>query len=154
MPRSLESLCPEPVPGAARFYRRVQEKLGASGVRSDRDLAGLVERRLPASAVKALAQGGLSESEIYQLIIPRRTLAHRVARQESLSQEESDRAVRLARVTAFAEQVFGDTERAWRWLRKAKKQFAEKSPLEVSGTEAGARLVEELLYQIDDGLVA
>ena len=154
MPRSLENIFPEPVPGAARFYRRVQEKLGASGVHSDRDLAGLVEKRLPPSALKALARGGLAESEIYQLIIPRRTLAHRVAKREALSQEESDRAVRLARVTASAEQVFGDTERAWRWLRQPKKQFDEKSPLELSGTEAGARLVEELLYQIDDGLVA
>jgi putative toxin-antitoxin system antitoxin component (TIGR02293 family) len=113
-----------------------------------------VEKRLPASAVKALARGGLSESEIYRLVIPRRTLAHRVAKREPLSQEESDRAVRLARVTAFAEQVFGEGERAWRWLRQSKKQFGERSPLEVSGTEAGARLVEELLYQIDDGMVA
>ncbi|HLH02703.1 MAG TPA: antitoxin Xre/MbcA/ParS toxin-binding domain-containing protein [Bryobacteraceae bacterium] len=154
MPRSLESMLPDSPPGTTRFYRRIEEKLGASGVRSDRDLAGLVEKRLPASAVKALARGGLSESEIYQLVIPRRTLAHRVAKREALSQEESDRAVRLARVTAFAEQVFGDSGRAWRWLRQPKKQFTDRSPLEVSGTEAGARLVEELLYQIDDGLVA
>ena len=154
MPRSLENIFPTGSHGSARFYRRVEEKLGTSGVRSDRDLAGLVEKRLPASAVKALARGGLSESEIYQLVIPRRTLAHRVAKREALSQWESDRAVRLARVTAFAEQVFGEPERAWRWLRQPKKQFGDRSPLEVSGTEAGARLVEELLYQIDDGLVA
>lgn len=154
MPFLLANSSSEAPGGRVRFYRRVQEKLGTSGVRSDKDLAGLVEKRLPASAVKALARGGLSESEIYRLVIPRRTLAHRVAKREPLSQEESDRAVRLARVTAFAEQVFGEGERAWRWLRQSKKQFGERSPLEVSGTEAGARLVEELLYQIDDGMVA
>jgi putative toxin-antitoxin system antitoxin component (TIGR02293 family) len=154
MPHALDDVFPDAPTGGARFYRRVQEKLGASAVHSDRDLAGLVENGLPASAVKALARGGLSDAEIYRLVIPRRTLAHRMAKHEALSPEESDRAVRLARVTSFAEQVFGESERAWRWLRQAKDQFDGRSPLEVLGTEAGARLVEELLYQIDDGLVA
>jgi putative toxin-antitoxin system antitoxin component (TIGR02293 family) len=91
-------------------------KLGVSHVHSDSDLATLVERRLRAAAIQALVRGGLSDSEVYQLIIPRRTLAHRVARHEPLSKEETDRAVRVARITAMAEQVFGEAERSWRWL--------------------------------------
>lgn len=62
--------------------------------------------------------------------------------------------MRIARVTAAAEQVFGEPERAWRWLRKAKRQFDSRSPIEMLATEAGARLVEELIIQIDDGMAA
>ena len=123
-------------------------------VRSDRDLAAIVERRLPASAVKSLVRGGLSTDEVYRLVVPRRTLAHRIAGHQALSREESDRAVRVARIAALAEQVFGDPDRAWRWLRKPKRQFAGRPAIDMLATEAGARLVEELVAQIDDGLAA
>lgn len=86
--------------------------------------------------------------------MPRRTLTHRRARREALSREESDRAVRLARIAALAEYVFGDPKRAWRWLRASKRQFHGSSPLQLMATEAGARLVEELLYRIDEGMAA
>jgi len=153
MPESFD-VSRESVSRSTHFYRKVQEKLGTSGVRSDKDLAGLVEKRLPASTVKALVRGGLSDNEIFRLVIPRRTLAHRIARREPLSRDESDRAVRLARTAALAEQVFANSDRSWQWMRQAKRRFAGRSPLELLETEAGARLVEELLYQIDDGMVA
>jgi putative toxin-antitoxin system antitoxin component (TIGR02293 family) len=99
-------------------------------------------------------RGGLSDAEVYQMILPRRTLAHRVAKHQPLSREESDKAVRVARITSMAEQVFGDSERAWRWLRKPKKHFDGMTPMEKLGTEAGARLVEEIVQQIDHGMLA
>jgi putative toxin-antitoxin system antitoxin component (TIGR02293 family) len=129
-------------------------KLGVSNLRSDRDLALLVEKRLAPATVEALLRGGLSDAEIYSLIVPRRTLAHRIAKHQSLSKEESDKAVRVARITAMAEQVFGEPARAWRWLRKPKRQFDSRSPLEMLATEAGARLVEELIIQIDNDIAA
>lgn len=129
-------------------------KLGVSHLRSDRDLASLVEKRLSPAAVAALIHGGLSDAEVYSLIVPRRTLAHRIAKHQSLSKEESDKAVRVARITAMAEQVFGESARAWRWLRKPKRQFDARSPIEMLATEAGARLVEELIIQIDDDIAA
>jgi putative toxin-antitoxin system antitoxin component (TIGR02293 family) len=136
------------------FYALLGGKLGVTRIRSDRDLASLVERRLPAATIQSLVRGGLSDAEAYQLIVPRRTLAHRVARHQPLSREESDKAVRVARITALAEQVFGDPERAWRWLRKPKTRFEGKTPIEMLATEAGARLVEEMAAQIDDGMAA
>lgn len=134
------------------FYDRLEESLGISGLRSDWALAEVVERRLPSSTVKALIRAGLSDSEAYDLIVPRRTLAHRVARHEPLSIEESDKAMRIARVAVFAEQTFGDHERAWRWLRKPKQRFNGKTPVELLTTEASARLVEEMLSEIDHGM--
>jgi putative toxin-antitoxin system antitoxin component (TIGR02293 family) len=132
----------------------VGRKLGVSRIRSDRDLAELVVRGLPATAIKSLVRGGLSDAEAYRLIVPRRTLAHRVAKHQPLSKDESDKAVRVARITALGEQVFGESERAWRWMRKPKSRFGGKTPIEMLATEAGARLVEEMIAQIDDGLAA
>src|SRR5436305_1875514 len=65
------------LPQRAQFHRslyaRMGGKLGVSHVRSDIDLASLVEKRLPAAAIQSLVRGGLSDSEVYRLIIPRRT---------------------------------------------------------------------------------
>jgi len=122
--------------------------------RSDQDLVRLVEKGLPISALDGLRDSGLTDDELYTLVVPRRTLTHRRARREALSRDESDRAVRLARLAALAEQVFGDPERSWRWLRAAKRQFQGRTPLQLMATEAGARLVEELLYRIDEGMAA
>lgn len=141
-------------PPAGTIYSLVAGKLGASRVRSDQDLASLVENRLPAAAIKSLIRGGLSDSEAYDLIVPRRTLAHRLAKHQLLSRDESDKAVRVARIVAMAEHVFGEPERAWRWLRKPKERFDRRTPLALLATEAGARLVEETIVQIDHGVFA
>jgi putative toxin-antitoxin system antitoxin component (TIGR02293 family) len=143
----------DPMPPGA-FYSLMGGKLGVPKLRSGEDLASLVEKRLPAAAIDALVRGGLSSPEVYQLIVPRRTLAHRVAKHQPLSEDESDKAVRVARIAAMAEQVFGEPERAWRWLRKPKPRFAGKTPVEMLATEAGARLVEEMIQQIDHGIFA
>jgi putative toxin-antitoxin system antitoxin component (TIGR02293 family) len=143
----------EPAP-AGTFYSLMGGKLGVPRIRSGEELASLVEKRLPATAVKALVRGGLSDAEVYQLVVPRRTLAHRIAKHQPLSKDESDKAVRVARITAMAEQVFGEAQRAWRWLRESKRRFSGKTPVEMLATEAGARLVEEMLGQIEHGIFA
>ena len=141
-------------PHQSNLLRRVQKILGVPRLRSDQDLVKLVEDGLATNALEELRRAGLTDEEIYSLIVPRRTLTHRRARREALSREESDRAVRLARLAALAEQVFGDPDRAWHWLRASKRQFKGRSPLQFMATEAGARLVEELLHRIDEGMAA
>jgi putative toxin-antitoxin system antitoxin component (TIGR02293 family) len=136
------------------LLKRVQVILGVQRLRSDQDLVRLVEKRLPIDAIDGLRRSGLTDDELYALVVPRRTLTHRRTRREALSRDESDRAVRLARLAALAEHVFGETERSRRWLRAAKRQFQGRTPLQLMATEAGARLVEELLYRIDEGMAA
>ncbi|MBV8673221.1 MAG: DUF2384 domain-containing protein [Acidobacteriaceae bacterium] len=136
------------------LYRRIERKLGISPLRSDRDLARVVEARLPLDSVDALSSHGMTSDEIYSYILPRRTLVHRKTRREALTHEESDRAVRVARITALAEEVFGNDDKAGRWLRKPKQRFEGRTPLELLRTEAGARLVEEMLLQLDYGFAA
>jgi len=136
------------------MFKRIQEILGVPRLRTDQDLMNLVEQRLSSRSIDALRQSGLTDEEIYSLVVPRRTLTHRRARREALSRDESDRVVRVARVIALCEEVFGDRERGWRWLRAPKRQFQGRTPLHLLATEAGARLVEELLYRIDEGMAA
>jgi putative toxin-antitoxin system antitoxin component (TIGR02293 family) len=153
-PLSKAAVLETPVPQETSLLKRIQQMLGVHGLRSDQDLVRLVEERLATGAIERLLQSGLTGDEIFSLIVPRRTLTHRRARHEALSLEESDRAVRLARIVALGEQVFGDRGRAWHWLRATKRQLKGRSPLQLTGTEAGARLVEELLYRIDEGMAA
>jgi putative toxin-antitoxin system antitoxin component (TIGR02293 family) len=136
------------------FYHRIEQKLGIERLHSDRDLARLVEDRLPLTSVESLTSNGLTDEEIYAYIVPRRTLMHRRARHEPLTHQESDRAVRIARIAALSEEVFGNDEKASRWLRKPKQRFSGRTPMEVLRTEAGARLVEEMLLQLDCGFFA
>ena len=96
----------------------------------------------------------MTDEEIYSFIVPRRTLVHRKTRRESLTHDESDRAVRIARITSLAEEVFGADAKAGRWLRKPKTRFEGRTPLEMLRTDAGARLVEEMLLQLDYGFAA
>jgi putative toxin-antitoxin system antitoxin component (TIGR02293 family) len=62
--------------------------------------------------------------------------------------------VRIARITSLAEEIFGEDAKAGRWLRKPKSRFEGRTPMEVLRTEAGARLVEEMLLQLDYGIFA
>ncbi len=119
-------------------------------------------RHLPkAPAVRAapktlgsLTRHGYSEEEIYGLVVPKRTLARRQAQNELLTVEETDKALRLARVAALAEKVFGAGEKAHRWLRKPKQALDGDTPLAYLASEAGARIVEEMLNRIESGMVA
>jgi putative toxin-antitoxin system antitoxin component (TIGR02293 family) len=133
----------------------IEQKLGLTeALTCESDLVIAIEKQLPLAVIDALLDQGLQEKEIYSLIVPRRTLQHRRTRKEKLSIEESDRAVRVARITTLSEKVFGDAGAGMRWLRKPKKRFSERSAIAMMGTEAGSRLVEEMLYQIDEGMAA
>lgn len=137
------------------MLQQVEEKLGLqTSLRTDADLVSAIEGRLPLRTISLLMEHGIEEKEIYSLIVPRRTLQHRRARKEKLTVEESDRAVRIARIVALAEKVFADQAAGMRWLRAPKRRFSGRTPMEMLATETGSRLVEEMLYQIDEGMGA
>lgn len=154
MPEAAAKTRPKSVSRESSIFGRIERKLGTKQLQTDGDLARLVEARLPVSSIEALSSHGLTDEEIYTYILPRRTLVHRRSRHEALTHDESDKAVRLARIASLAEEVFGEDEKAGRWLRKPKQRFEGRTPLEVLKTEAGARLVEEMLLQLDYGFFA
>jgi putative toxin-antitoxin system antitoxin component (TIGR02293 family) len=96
----------------------------------------------------------LTKSDMERLVIPRRTLTHRIKKGERLTREESDRVTRVARIVALAEGTFGNREKASRWLHKPKREFNAQTPIDLLDTEEGARVVEDRLFRIAHGLAA
>ena len=121
---------------------------------SEQEMVGLVERGLPIRVLNRLLRRGLSRHEIASVIIPPRTLKHRRSRHQPLSREESERAVRTARILALAQLVMGDEAAALGWLRTPRHRFQGRTPMEMLATESGGRLVEQMLIQIDQGMFA
>ncbi len=132
---------------------RLSVLLAQSDPTSDMEVVKLVHNRLPLSVVDRLIAEGVTKQEI-GLVAPARTLAHRRANAEKLTVEESDRAVRLARVVAQTESVFGNKDKAMAWLRQPMKRFEGNTPIEMLVSDVGSRLVEEALVQIDEGFFA
>ena len=84
-------------------------------------------------------------------IIPLKTLKTRVAKDQKLTVDESDRLFRAAHITAMADALFGNDEKAKRWLSKPKDRFSGKSPMAMLSTIQGTRQVEEMLIQLAEG---
>ena len=122
---------------------------------SDLELAGRVEQGLPVSTIHALREDAHLESEvIHRLVLNRRTLSRRRA-EASLAPDESDRVVRLARTIALARETFpGAPDYAEQWLREPKRRLGGRAPLDLLATESGARVVEEMLLQTQEGVFA
>ncbi|MDX8448993.1 type II RES/Xre toxin-antitoxin system antitoxin [Mesorhizobium captivum] len=108
---------------------------------------------VPVARVDELRQRGFSNDEIYKIVGPRRTLARRKERNETLTIAESDRVQRLERISAMADRVFGNHEKAQRWLRK-RSRVLQEMPINLLQSETGAVLVEEELHRIDHGIFA
>lgn len=112
----------------------------------------MVERRLPTSAINRLLTLGITRAEVDAIVVPLRTLQHRRSRREKLTVEESDRVLRMLRALSHAESVYGSRERALAWLRRPHPRLGQRTPSELLKTDAGSRIVEELLVQIDEGM--
>ena len=116
------------------------------------ELAELVENGLPTENLNVLKAKGLTFSEMSAVVISPRTLKHRKARGENLSPEETERAIRVASIIRLAEKVFGNPDKAMLWLRGEDDRLGGRTPLSMLQTEAGGRLVESMLWGIDEGV--
>ena len=125
--------------------------LGVEPPMTEAAVLGIIERQLEPPVIQRLLDMGLSRDEVHSVIIPARTLQHRRSRRERLTVEESDRVIRALRVLSAAEGVYESRERALEWLRRANPRLENRSPISLLKTDTGARIVEELLGQIDEG---
>jgi putative toxin-antitoxin system antitoxin component (TIGR02293 family) len=136
----------------------IAEKLGGekvlrSEVRSDLELAELIHEGLPTRSVDAVLRGGmLDASELHDLVVPRRTLAHRKEKRQSLTPEQSDRLTRVVRVFVRAEEALGAAEKAARWMRKENRALGGRRPMDLLESDVGARMVERVLGRIEHGV--
>ncbi len=107
-----------------------------------------------ATVTEFVTVSGMEWKDVYDIVIPARTLKHRRARSEALSRDESDKLARLVRVFDQAVSVFGGRDRAREWLAKPKHRFRDRTSLALLRTEIGGRMVEEMLGQIHEGMFA
>jgi putative toxin-antitoxin system antitoxin component (TIGR02293 family) len=119
------------------------------------ELDALVSHGLPKQALKTIVDIiGLNTEERKQLlyrIVPEATYKRR---RDRLSAEESERTERLARIYATAQYVWNSEDEARDFLHAPHPMLQNRTPLDVSMTELGARRVEELLWRLYYGIAA
>ena len=130
------------------------EDILAEHPESDLAMTELVENGMPTESLHVLRAHGLTFTEVSEIVIAPRTLKHRKSRGENLSDEETDRVIRVGRTLALANDVFGNHEKALQWLRTPSDQIGGRTPLSLLRTDVGGRVVERRLWQIDEGMFA
>jgi len=110
---------------------------------------------LPKKSLKAIVDyvgmNTLERKQLLYRIIPEATYKRR---REKLSAEESGRAERLARIYATAQYVWDSDDDARTFLHTPHPMLQDRTPLDVSMTELGARRVEEVLWRLYYGIAA
>jgi len=125
---------------------------GKSGHVSPFDLADAVAKGLSVDAVDRLcAQVAPADPSLRYRIVPKANLARR-QRTRRLSSDESERLARLARIWAFAVDVWGSEAAARQFLAKPHALLAGRIPRDFAAeTEIGAREVEGLIGRLKYG---
>jgi len=123
-------------------------------IRKADDLVAEVRAGLPASTVTLLADSlSIQRAQVAKrLNIPARTLSRRLATKSRLTQDESDRTLRMARVVALANEILGAEDKASRWMVALNRALGGQRPFDQLDTEVGVRSVEEVLYSIAYGM--
>jgi putative toxin-antitoxin system antitoxin component (TIGR02293 family) len=134
---------------AAMGGRRVLKPLPHSVA----DLADAVARGLPREVVREVAAhaappNGPLRNKVAALVVSPATFK----RVQRLSPAASERAERLARVTALAAQALGGEAEAMSWLNEPHPLLGGRPPIVVAATDLGARQVERVLINIEHGL--
>jgi putative toxin-antitoxin system antitoxin component (TIGR02293 family) len=118
---------------------------------SEQEIHRLIKVGFPATTLKTLCElGQIGPTECDQ-ILSRKTLATLLSREQRLTVGESDQLFRLIHVIAMAEALFGNEEKAKRWLCKVKTELSGQSPMAMLSTSLGTRRVEEMLIQAAEG---
>lgn len=111
-------------------------------------LAYSVEAGFPVSALDKFA-GELCPNDVRRFtyrVVPKPTLERRRRDKKPLTAEESDRLARIAKVFAFAVEIFHDKEKAREFLSRPHMMLDSKVPLDVAlATGPGADVVMNLL---------
>ncbi|MEO6046920.1 MAG: antitoxin Xre/MbcA/ParS toxin-binding domain-containing protein [Candidatus Kapaibacterium sp.] len=127
-------------------------KVLSAKVKSEIELIDMVQAGVPAAAVQWLVESLELSPEVTASIISRRTLERRLKMNRSLTGDESDRLVRIARIGALAIDAFGDRRKAITWMNRPNRALQGKTPISVISTDPGAQFVERILGRIEHGV--
>lgn len=143
------------MPRKARHSRTFGGHWGAGkDVRSAGRLIREIERGFAYSVIVRLEKSsGMPAASIARWVgIPPRTLVRRKAAGRFRA-AESERLERFSRLIGSATGLFeGDTTAARRWLESPRRELEGRTPLEFGLTEVGARVVEELIGRLEQGV--
>jgi len=119
------------------------------------ELRETVRSGLPYASFEAvIGKFGLAREEAAAALrLPPRTIARR-KREQKLQVDESDRLLRLARISSQAATTLGSEQRAIQWLRRPNRALGNQAPLKLIDNDIGARQVEEALGRIAHGIVS
>ncbi|MDJ0725639.1 MAG: DUF2384 domain-containing protein [Prochloraceae cyanobacterium] len=124
-------------------------------VESDRDLEKVVLKGLPCEVIaRVIDRIYPKQVTKYYELVPRSTLIRRQNEGSTLDLEESQKVERIARVFAFAIEVWGDEDKAREFMKKPHPMLDDRVPFEASLSELGARQVEQLLGRLMFGSAA
>ena len=124
-------------------------------ISSHLDLDRAIHRGLPAKTVVRLSNAIAPGQQSFRFIfVARSTLSRRLKSNAPLTPEEGEKVARLARVWAFAKDVWGDENDARRFLESPHPMLGGRPPREVAESEIGAREVEDILGRMRYGTAA
>lgn len=138
---------------AYHAYRiRLEASLNIPSNASDQDIHDIIVAGFSASLIKSLCDVGTISPEERDRIIPLKMLKTKLVSNQLLTVDESDRLFRFAHITAMADVIFGDAEKAKQWLSKPKSRFSGKSPTAMLTTTHGTHRVEQMLIEVNEGM--
>lgn len=83
-----------------------------------------------------------------------KTLQRRCEANKKLSPIESDRLYRVIRIYSLATRALEDADAARKWLTRPQRGLGNRIPIDMIQTEAGTKEVENLLGQIEYGVIS
>ena len=114
----------------------------------------LIRDKLPASVIDTVTgETGISQAELLRCLgLVERTIGRRKQLNESLSQEETEKLVRFARIVERAAQVFQGVEAAMDWLRSENPSLEKFRPIDLLDADLGGELAIDALARIEQGI--
>jgi len=135
-------------------HRGAGESVGVR-YRSHLEAARIVNHGMPFRAVGRFQKAsGLTLEEIKQAARISEGSFSRRRQSGRLSQEESERLLRVSSLFEKAEELFGDRDEARQWLQTPIPALGDQRPLDLAQTEPGAREVEDLIGRIGHGVIS
>jgi putative toxin-antitoxin system antitoxin component (TIGR02293 family) len=123
-------------------------------IENDSSLEKIVDRGLPYQTLEMLiGQIFPRDRSKYYDVIPASNWNRR-KKTGYLNSEESQKIERIARIFAYAIEIWGKEAKARYFMQKSHPMLEDRSPFQASLTELGARQVEDILNRIRFGIVA
>ena len=128
----------------------------ATNIRSAKGLCrSLTHKRVLSGVNAAIVKSAIDHhvltlDEVHRFI-PKSTFARKVRERLPLSIEEGDRLARLARLKAYAADVFDSEDDAETWLHEPNPALGAEAPIDLLVTDDGARRGEIVLRRIEYG---